>query len=100
MRHVAIVVAMRSMHAVPQSEDTSSNDRNVVIEYRWAGNDLARLEQQADEPVRLRVDVDVTAVTPAVRAAEKATATMPIVMVAAADQESWWLAVKRQEVVS
>lgn len=59
--------------------------RNVVIEYRWAGNDLARLEKYADELVRLRVDVIVTAVTPAVRAATKATASIPIVMVAAAD---------------
>ena len=35
--------------------------------------------------VRLPVDVIVTAVTPAVRIAKKATATIPIVMVAAAD---------------
>ena len=43
------------------------------------------LEKHADELVRLRVDVIVTAVTPAVRAASKATASIPIVMVAAAD---------------
>jgi putative tryptophan/tyrosine transport system substrate-binding protein len=60
-------------------------NRNVVIEYRWAGNDLARLEKYVDELVRLRVDVIVTANTPAVRMAAKATASIPIVMVAAAD---------------
>lgn len=43
------------------------------------------LERQADELVRLPVDVIVTAQAPAVRIAKKATATIPIVMVAAAD---------------
>jgi putative tryptophan/tyrosine transport system substrate-binding protein len=46
---------------------------------------MARLERQAEELVRLRVDVIVTAVSAAVRVAKKATATIPIVMVAAAD---------------
>lgn len=63
-------------------------DRNIIMEYRWAENDLARLEQQADELVRLNVDVIVTAVTPAVQAAKKATSTIPIVMAAAADPVS------------
>jgi hypothetical protein len=43
------------------------------------------LERQANELVRLPVDVIVTAQVPAVRIAKKATATIPIVMVAAAD---------------
>src|SRR5262249_36597350 len=61
------------------------NGRNVIIEYRWADNDFALLERQANELVRLPVDVIVTAVTPAVRIARKVTVTIPIVMVAAAD---------------
>src|SRR5258708_4641463 len=58
---------------------------NLLIEYRWADEDLSLLERQADELVRLPVDVIVTAQAPAVRIAKKATATIPIVMVAAAD---------------
>ena len=59
--------------------------RNLVIEYRWAGNDLARLQPLAEELVRLKVDVIVTAATPVVRAALRATGTIPIVMAASAD---------------
>ena len=61
------------------------NGDNVLIEYRWADEDLSLLERQADELVRLPVDVIVTAQVPAVRIAKKATATIPIVMVAAVD---------------
>jgi putative ABC transport system substrate-binding protein len=59
--------------------------RNLVIEYRWADNDLARFQTQVDELVRLKVDVIVTSATPAVRAAMRATNTIPIVFAAAAD---------------
>lgn len=58
---------------------------NVLIDYRWAGEDLSLLERQADELVRLPVDVIVTAQAPAVRIAKKASATIPIVMAAVAD---------------
>jgi putative ABC transport system substrate-binding protein len=61
------------------------NGDNLLIEYRWADDDLSLLERQADELVRLRVDVIVTAQAPAVRIAKKATATIPIVMTAVAD---------------
>jgi putative ABC transport system substrate-binding protein len=84
-----------SLRAGPSSYDKAffqrlrelgyESGRNLFVEYRWANNDMARLERQAEELVRLRVDVIVTAVTTAVRAAKKATATIPIVMVAAAD---------------
>ncbi len=59
--------------------------RNLVIEYRWAGNDLNRLQQLADELVRLDVDVIVTATTAGTRAAMRATTKIPIVMAASAD---------------
>jgi len=59
--------------------------RNLVIDYRWAGNDLNRLQQLADELVRLDVDVIVTATTAGTRAAMRATPTIPIVMAASAD---------------
>jgi len=61
------------------------NDDNLLIEYRWADDDLSLLERQAVELVRLPVDVIVTAQAPAVRIAKKATATIPIVMAAVAD---------------
>ncbi len=59
------------------------NGDNLLIEYRWADDDLFLLERQAGELVRLPVDIIVTAAAPAVRIAKKATATIPIVMIAA-----------------
>jgi putative ABC transport system substrate-binding protein len=59
--------------------------RDVVIEYRWAGNDMARLPRLAEDLVRLDVDVIVTATTAGTRAAMQATRTIPIVMAATAD---------------
>src|SRR6478609_3174426 len=56
---------------------------NILIEYRWADEDLSLLEWQADELVRLPVDVIVTAQVPAVRIAKTATTT--IVMAAVVD---------------
>ena len=61
------------------------NGDNLLIEYRWADEDLSLLERQADELLRLRVDVIVTAQVPAVRIARKATSTIPIVMAAVVD---------------
>lgn len=61
------------------------NGDNLLIEYRWAGEDLCLLERQAGELVRLPVDVIVTAQVPAVRIARKASVAMPIVMAAAVD---------------
>jgi putative ABC transport system substrate-binding protein len=59
--------------------------RNLVIEYRWAENDLSRLQPLAHELVRLRVDLILTATTAGTRAAMLATRTIPIVMAATAD---------------
>ena len=61
------------------------NGDNLLIEYRWADDDLSLLERQADELVRMPVDVIVTAQAPAVRIAKKAMASSPIVMAAVAD---------------
>src|SRR4030095_4066986 len=59
--------------------------QNLVIDYRWADNDLTRFQKQVDDLLRLNVDAIVTSATPAVRAAMRATKTIPIVMAAAAD---------------
>ncbi len=58
--------------------------KNIVIEYRYAEGKLERLPDLAAELVRLKVDVIVTA-GPALLAAKKASATIPIVFGNAAD---------------
>jgi putative ABC transport system substrate-binding protein len=59
--------------------------RNLVFERRYADGRMERLPDIAAELVRLRVDVIVTGSNIPVAAAQRATATIPIVMVAAAD---------------
>jgi putative tryptophan/tyrosine transport system substrate-binding protein len=54
--------------------------KNAVIEARYANGKLERLPELAAEIVRLKVDVIVAAPTPAVRAAQQATRSIPIVM--------------------
>jgi putative ABC transport system substrate-binding protein len=59
--------------------------RNIVFERRYADGRLERLPDLAAELVRLRVDVIVTGSNVHVAAVQRATATIPIVTVAAAD---------------
>ncbi len=55
--------------------------QNLVIEYRWAEGKRERLPDLARELVRLKVDVIVTSPSrSAIRAAKRATRTIPIVM--------------------
>jgi putative tryptophan/tyrosine transport system substrate-binding protein len=58
---------------------------NVIIDFRWAEGDSDRLADLARELVRLRVDVLVTQGMTATRAAQEATSTTPIVMLAIGD---------------
>ncbi|HVF63542.1 MAG TPA: ABC transporter substrate-binding protein [Casimicrobiaceae bacterium] len=58
---------------------------NMVVESRFAAGDYARLPQMAAELVRLDVDVILALGPPGVAAAQKATATIPIVFVVSAD---------------
>ena len=53
--------------------------KNILLEYRYAEGKLDRLPHLAEELVRLPVDVIVTALSPAIHAAKRATDTIPIV---------------------
>ena len=59
--------------------------KNISIEYRWAEGKYERLPGLAAELVQMKVDVIVAATSAAVQAAQQATTTIPIVMVATAD---------------
>ncbi len=54
--------------------------RNIAYEYRWAAGGEQRVQDLAEELVRLQVDVIVTRTTSVAAAAKRATATIPIVM--------------------
>jgi putative ABC transport system substrate-binding protein len=54
--------------------------QNIVIEYRPADGRIERFPRLASELVRLTPDLIVAANTPAARAAQQATATIPIVV--------------------
>ena len=53
--------------------------KNILIEYRWSEGKVDRLQELATELVNLGVDIIVTAGTPPVLAAKRATNTIPIV---------------------
>ena len=59
--------------------------RTVAIESRYAEGQVDRLPRLAAELVALQVDVIVTADSPAINAAARATTTIPIVFAAAGD---------------
>ncbi len=59
--------------------------KNLVIEWRFAEGKAERLPGLAADLLRLKVDVFVTQGSPAASAAQKATATIPIVMGSAGD---------------
>ena len=59
--------------------------REFVIEGRWGEGRVERLPELAAELVALDVDVIVASAPPAVRAAQQATHTIPIIMHAVAD---------------
>ena len=53
--------------------------QNLVIEYRFGGEEYARLRALAADLVRLKVDVIYAPSAPAAQAAKEATTTLPIV---------------------
>jgi putative ABC transport system substrate-binding protein len=59
--------------------------RNLTIEWRFAGGEVGRLAELTAEVVQRKVDVIVAGETPVISAAQKATATIPIIMAASND---------------
>jgi putative ABC transport system substrate-binding protein len=62
--------------------------RNIVLEFRWAEGKYERFPALIAELIAAKVDVIVTAGTPATLAVKKATSTIPLVMVAVGDPVS------------
>jgi putative tryptophan/tyrosine transport system substrate-binding protein len=60
-------------------------DRNLAIERRYADDRYERLASLAQDLVARRVDLIVATPSPAIRAAQKATATIPIVFPSTGD---------------
>lgn len=70
--------------------------QNVAIDWRPTDGRLDRLPDQAVELVRLKPDLIVADITPAIRAAMQATSTVPIVMGMAADPSAvGWCPISR-----
>jgi putative ABC transport system substrate-binding protein len=63
----------------------SFEGKNLIIEYRWGDGNFDRLPEMAAELVQLNVDVIVSVNTPALLALQKATRTIPIVMLTSSD---------------
>jgi putative ABC transport system substrate-binding protein len=59
--------------------------RDIAVEYRWAEGQYERLPALVAELIALKVEVLVTAGTPAALAVKRATTTIPLVMVAVGD---------------
>lgn len=59
--------------------------KNIEIEYRWAEGRYDRFPKLIEELIASKVEVIVTAGTPATLAVKKATTTVPLVMVAVGD---------------
>ena len=59
--------------------------KDVALHYRYAEGDLGRINDLADELLRLKVDVIISQGTQAAQAAKHATTTIPIVMIGITD---------------
>jgi putative tryptophan/tyrosine transport system substrate-binding protein len=59
--------------------------QNLLIEYRWAEGNDQRFPDLVADLVKLKVDLILTAGTPAALAAKRATQTIPIIMAVAGD---------------
>jgi putative ABC transport system substrate-binding protein len=76
-RYDAFLAALRELGYV--------EGKNLVVEGRFADGQYDRLPELALELVQLKVDVIVASPSPAIRAAQKATTTIPIVFPSTGD---------------
>jgi len=60
-------------------------DKNIIVEYRYADQRLERLTALAEDLIRLKVELIVADTTLTARAASKVTSTIPIVIVSGSD---------------
>ncbi len=79
-RREALIAGLRELGYV--------EGKNIIIEYRWAEGKYERLPGLAAELVQMKVDVIVASSAVAIRAAQQATTTIPIVMVGTSDPVS------------
>ena len=91
--YFAITSRERSLHLMKAFEEGLRSlgyrvGENVVIEYRFADGEMARLPALATDLVRLGVDIIVSGNNVTTVAAMKATTTIPIVMASSADPVS------------
>jgi ABC-type uncharacterized transport system substrate-binding protein len=59
--------------------------KTILVEYRYAEGNLDRVPGFVAELVQLKVDVLISGILPAIRAAKQTTKTIPIIMVIASD---------------
>ena len=79
------------------SQSSYVEGRNLVIEYRWAGNQVDRLPALAADLVQLRVAVIVAPALPSTLAAKAATTSIPIVFAVDADPVRRWNSIYQPE---
>jgi putative tryptophan/tyrosine transport system substrate-binding protein len=60
-------------------------EKNIIIEYRYAEGRFERLPALAEELVRLKIEIIVADTSTSARAAKKATSTIPIVLAQGSD---------------
>jgi putative ABC transport system substrate-binding protein len=91
-RHIGVLLWARS----PESRDVQmfrqglreagyTEGRDLLIEWRSANGDFARVPELVADLVQRKVEVIVTSSTPEAQAAKRATSTIPIVMAIVAD---------------
>jgi putative ABC transport system substrate-binding protein len=91
-RRIGVLLAARSLESKEAQafrqalrDAGYSEDRDVLIEWRFANGDYARLPELAADLVQRKVDVIVVESTPAAQAVKHATSTIPIVLAVVAD---------------
>ena len=62
-----------------------AEERDIIIDWRWAKGEFSRVPQLVNELIQLEVDVIVVETTPAALAVKRATSRTPVVMTLVSD---------------